>query len=84
MSEEIERATRYDRPLSLLIIDIDNFKLVNDSLGHQWGDVVLQGVTEIMMRNVRSPEFVARVEVEEFVVVLPETELLGAVEWGID
>ncbi len=82
MREEIERATRYDRPLSLLIIDIDNFKLVNDSLGHQWGDVVLQGVAEIMMRNVRSPDFVARVGGEEFVVVLPETELLGAVEVG--
>ena len=82
MREEIERAGRYDRPLSLLIIDIDNFKTVNDSLGHQWGDVVLQGVAELMKRNVRPPDFVARVGGEEFVVVLPETELLGAVEVG--
>lgn len=82
MREEIERATRYDRPLSLLIIDIDNFKTVNDSLGHQWGDVVLQGVAELMKRNIRPPDFVARVGGEEFVVVLPETELLGAVEVG--
>ena len=82
MREEIERAARYDRPLSLLIIDIDNFKTVNDSLGHHWGDVVLQGVAEIMKRNVRRPDFVARVGGEEFVVVLPETELLDAAEVG--
>ena len=82
MTEEIDRATRYDRPLSLLIIDIDNFKTVNDSLGHQWGDIVLQGVAEIIRRNVRPADFVARVGGEEFVAVLPETELLGAVEVG--
>ncbi len=82
ITEEIERAARYDRPLALLIIDIDNFKTVNDGLGHQWGDIVLQGIAEIMKRTVRPPDFVARVGGEEFVVILPETELPGAVVVG--
>jgi len=79
---EVERAVRYGRPLSLLVIDLDNFKSVNDSLGHQWGDNVLQGIAGILKHNIRSPDFVARLGGEEFAVVLPETELSGAVQVG--
>ena len=82
LKTEMNRAIRYGRHLSLLIIDIDNFKSVNDSLGHQWGDRVLQEIASILKRNVREPDFIARFGGEEFAVILPETELAGAVQAG--
>jgi diguanylate cyclase (GGDEF)-like protein len=80
ISEEAERSRRYKRNLSLLMVDIDNFKQVNDKLGHDGGDVVLQSVASQLRQNLRSVDFVARIGGEEFVVVLPETDLEGAVE----
>ena len=62
------------------MVDIDNFKQVNDKLGHDGGDVVLQSVASQLRQNLRSADFVARIGGEEFVVVLPETDLEGAVE----
>ena len=62
------------------MVDIDNFKQVNDNLGHDSGDLVLQKVAEQLAVNMRSVDFVARIGGEEFVVVLPETDLGGAVE----
>ena len=70
---ELEQATRHHRPLSLAILDIDHFKAVNDSYGHQAGDVVLIDVARRMSAAVRSSEFVARVGGEEFVWLMPET-----------
>ncbi len=80
--EELPRAVRYERPLSLLILDIDNFKIVNDSLGHQWGDVVLRNVAEILGHRKRPSDFAARVGGEEFAVILSETALDAAVDAG--
>jgi diguanylate cyclase (GGDEF)-like protein len=80
ISHETERAKRYGRPLSLLMVDIDNFKLVNDSLGHEWGDTVLQKVANLLGTNLRNVDFVARYGGEEFIVILPETDLDGAME----
>jgi diguanylate cyclase (GGDEF)-like protein len=80
ITQESERSRRYGRPLSILMVDIDNFKLVNDSLGHDWGDVVLQKVAEQLSNNLRNLDFVARYGGEEFIIVLPETGLAGAIE----
>jgi diguanylate cyclase (GGDEF)-like protein len=80
ISQETERSRRYARPLSILMVDIDNFKLVNDTLGHDWGDIVLQKVAGQLSHNLRSLDFVARYGGEEFIIVLPETDLAGALK----
>lgn len=77
---ESERARRYGRPLSILLVDIDNFKLINDGLGHDWGDIVLQKVAGIVQSNLRNLDFVARFGGEEFIAILPETDLNGALD----
>ncbi len=70
---EIERARRYDHPLSLFLMDIDHFKSINDKYGHQTGDDVLEAIGGILKSNTRSADIVARYGGEEFVVLLPET-----------
>jgi diguanylate cyclase (GGDEF)-like protein len=77
---ESERARRYGRPLSILMVDIDNFKLVNDGLGHECGDIVLRKVASTLQNSLRNLDFVARLGGEEFIVILPETDLAGALE----
>ena len=71
--QEIERADRYRLPLSLLMVDIDDFKPVNDMLGHQQGDAVLKIIAKLIKRSVRAIDLVGRYGGEEFVVMLPET-----------
>ena len=73
LSEELERANRFRLPLSLLMVDIDNFKLVNDTLGHQQGDAVLKIIAKLIRKEVRATDLVARYGGEEFVALLPET-----------
>jgi diguanylate cyclase (GGDEF)-like protein len=80
--QEAERSKRYGRNLSVLMVDIDNFKQVNDRLGHDCGDLVLQKVAGQLAQNLRNVDFVARIGGEEFIVVLPETDLNGALEVG--
>ena len=75
---EWERAFRYSQPLSLLMLDVDDFKSYNDKFGHQAGDEVLRQVADIISRDARQPDFVARYGGEEFVIVLPETDSEGA------
>jgi diguanylate cyclase (GGDEF)-like protein len=82
MKMEAQRALRYRRPLSLLMVDIDNFKAVNDTLGHEWGDNVLRVVSKILSCSIRQTDFVARYGGEEFAVILPETELENACRLG--
>ena len=71
--QEIERANRFQFPLSLLMIDIDNFKAVNDTLGHPQGDAVLKIVAKLVKKEVRAIDLVGRYGGEEFIVLLPET-----------
>ena len=71
---------RYQRPLSLLILDVDHFKKFNDTWGHEAGDRVLQHVAELVRTSVREVDLPARLGGEEFVVLLPETPLMPALE----
>lgn len=72
---EMERARRYKRPLSLAMCDIDHFKKVNDTYGHLAGDQILQGVAKLIRSSSRDVDIVGRYGGEEFMVLLPETEL---------
>lgn len=78
LAKEVERATRFDRPLAFLMIDIDRFKNVNDRFGHQRGDAVLAEVAQRISGCVREVDTVARYGGEEFAVVLPEADAAGA------
>ena len=73
LQKEMARARRYKHPLSLLYLDIDNFKTVNDTLGHQTGNSVLEAVAVILRESVRRMDIVARLGGDEFSVLLPET-----------
>jgi len=75
---EVERAARYERPLSVGFIDIDHFKAVNDSYGHHAGDVVLRGVAHALRANLRGADIVGRYGGEEFLLILPETGVEAA------
>lgn len=74
---EVERAKRYNHPLSLIMIDLDHFKNVNDTFGHDIGDSVLKELSLIVTENIRHTDMVARWGGEEFMVLLPETDLNG-------
>jgi diguanylate cyclase (GGDEF)-like protein len=76
---ELRRAQRGNTPVTLLICDIDHFKGVNDTYGHNVGDEVLEQVAGIMLSTVRATDFVIRYGGEEFVILLPETRLADAV-----
>jgi diguanylate cyclase (GGDEF)-like protein/PAS domain S-box-containing protein len=75
---ETVRARRYDRPLAIVLLDLDDFKEVNDRHGHQVGDALLRAVADALQGVVRASEVVARLGGDEFAVLLPETDLLGA------
>jgi len=70
---ELTRADRYGRPLSIMYIDLDDFKLVNDRLGHGAGDALLQSVASTMARGTRAIDITACMGGDEFVVLMPET-----------
>lgn len=74
LEQEVERSERYGRPLSVLMVDLDNLKAVNDHFGHAVGDEVLCAIANMMRLNIRSSEIVGRLGGDEFTVVLPETD----------
>lgn len=78
LAREVERASRFQRPLSLLLLDLDHFKNVNDTYGHTVGDAVLRELARRLSACVREVDIVARYGGEEFVVVTPETDIEGA------
>ncbi len=77
--ELLDRAKKTDKPLSVLAIDIDFFKKINDTHGHQAGDAVLKELAQRLTRNVRNLDLVARLGGEEFVIIMPDTNLELAV-----
>jgi diguanylate cyclase (GGDEF)-like protein len=80
MRKEIERAQRFDHPLSLVMFDLDDFKQVNDSHGHLAGDEVLRAVARVLLTESRKIDEPARYGGEEFAIALPETDVAGALE----
>jgi len=83
LAQEVARAQRYDLPLSLLMIDIDDFKGYNDRSGHRAGDALLRQLGAVLRSQVRQQiDLVARYGGEEFVVILPSTGMIGAARAG--
>ncbi len=79
IAKEWSRVARHSRPISLIMIDVDCFKIYNDSYGHQCGDECLKQVAKGLRNTLKRPgDFIARYGGEEFVVILPDTELEGA------
>ncbi len=75
---EIARASRYRRPISVMILDLDNFKAVNDSHGHPSGDVVIKTLADLCMKTLRQSDFFGRLGGEEFALMMPETSAANA------
>jgi diguanylate cyclase (GGDEF)-like protein len=82
MSVEVERARRFDQPMSLIMLDIDNFKRVNDTYGHMQGDLVLREVARVLRESSREIDEPARYGGEEMAVALPQTDLEGAYQFA--
>lgn len=78
LKKEINRVRRYGRPLSLMMIDIDFFKKINDTWGHQSGDMILKEMGSLLKQQFRSTDLPARYGGEEFAVILPETDVKQA------
>ena len=75
LKEEIDRAKRIQYPLSVAMIDLDNFKLINDVHGHLAGDEVLIQVANILKKSCRSTDTIGRYGGEEFIIIMPDTDL---------
>lgn len=80
LEKEVARAQRYDKPLSLLMLDIDYFKRVNDTYGHVAGDMILTGLSSVISSQVRNVDSVCRYGGEEISVILPETGMETAAQ----
>ncbi|MFL5299450.1 MAG: diguanylate cyclase [Anaeromyxobacteraceae bacterium] len=78
LAEEFRRSQRYSDPVSLMMLDLDHFKEVNDRFGHPFGDRVLRETAELIRTSIRDPDICARYGGEEFAIILPKTHLQGA------
>lgn len=78
LAAEFDRAQRFGHPLAVAMIDIDHFKRVNDTFGHDSGDTVLRSISSMLISEFRTIDLVGRLGGEEFAVVFPETNLIGS------
>jgi two-component system, cell cycle response regulator len=78
MDRLLSISNRHGRPFSILLMDIDNFKSINDSYGHNIGDIVLRTVSQVFLMQLRSHDIAARYGGEEFLILMPETPIEGA------
>jgi two-component system cell cycle response regulator len=78
LKQELARAMRYNHPLSVVLCDVDHFKVINDTYGHQSGDAALTQCTQVLRSCLRDSDWIARYGGEEFVIVLPETTIDAA------
>lgn len=78
LNRELSRARRYGTPLSLVVLEIDKFKRINDSFGHLKGDEALRGIAQVLNRCCRTMDIAARIGGDEFALILPETDKQGA------
>ena len=76
---ELDRARRYKHALSMIMLDLDHFKNINDKYGHQGGDIVLKAVADICTGSLRSIDLLGRFGGEEYLICLPETETQGTI-----
>lgn len=80
LQEEVIRSNRYGTPLSISLLDLDYFKRINDTMGHTTGDEALRSVSARLREQIRHPDSIGRYGGEEFLIVLPSSEIKAAVE----
>jgi diguanylate cyclase (GGDEF)-like protein len=80
LSRELERTARYGHPFCLLLVDIDDFKKINDQFGHEAGDKVIQRMSQILQEGIRTPDLAARIGGDEFALLLVETNAVRGLE----
>ncbi len=81
-SYEINKAKHYNKTLSVILFDIDHFKQINDNLGHQAGDVALKELSALIANNIKTSDIFARWGGEEFIILLPDTDIDGAMQFA--
>src|SRR5215831_10548129 len=77
LAQEVDRANRYGRPLSLVMVDVDHFKTYNDTYGHPQGDILLRELARLLREASRTSDVVARYGAEEFALIPPETDIVN-------
>ncbi len=80
LEQELNRAQRSDKPVSLIMLDIDHFKVFNDTYQHQAGDQLLRELGRLMINSIRAGDIACRYGGEEFLLILPETHLSAALQ----